>query len=64
MEKHAIKLRFHWVTGCVAILIWLLFIGLGFGDIFQLGGDERYELIKGWMVSEGFLLYEQIWNDQ
>lgn len=57
-------LRFLWITGCVAILIYPSLIGLGFGGVFQLGVDEGYELIKGWMVSEGFLLYEQIWNDQ
>ena len=64
MKRDTLKSRFLWITGCVAILIYPSLIGLGFGDIFQLGVDEGYELIKGWMVSEGFLLYEQVWNDQ
>ena len=64
MKRDTLKSRFLWITGCVAILIYPSLIGLGFGGVFQLGVDEGYELIKGWMVSEGFLLYEQVWNDQ
>ena len=31
---------------------------------FQFGGDEGYELMKGFLCSRGFSLYQQIWNDQ
>lgn len=30
----------------------------------QIGGDEHYELTKGLLWSKGFLLYQQVWNDQ
>lgn len=64
MTRGTLNYRFLWIMGCVAILIYPSLIGIGFGGVFKLGVDEGYELIKGWMVSEGFLLYEQIWNDQ
>jgi 4-amino-4-deoxy-L-arabinose transferase-like glycosyltransferase len=34
------------------------------GTALQLGADEGYELMKGWLVSLGYPLYTEIWNDQ
>ncbi len=30
----------------------------------EFGGDEGYELMKGFLVSLGHPLYREVWNDQ
>jgi hypothetical protein len=42
----------------------LLLCSLPIKDAFQPGRDEGYELLKGFMCSNGFSLYTDIWNDQ
>ncbi len=46
----------------------LLFLGFALSaplaSAVEFGGDEHYELIKGFLCSLGFDLYTEIWNDQ
>jgi 4-amino-4-deoxy-L-arabinose transferase-like glycosyltransferase len=47
-------------------LLFLFFViwSIPLGTAFQFGSDEGYELMKGFLVSEGHRLYSEIWNDQ
>jgi hypothetical protein len=64
--------RLHLVKGfsdarkylCLAGLLVLIFSLLPLGTAFELGGDEGFELNKGFLHSNGFALYSQIWSDQ
>jgi hypothetical protein len=49
---------------CLAGLLVLIFSLLPLGTAFELGGDEGFELNKGFLHSKGFALYSQIWSDQ
>jgi len=42
----------------------LIFSLLPLRTAFEMGDDEGYEVIKGFMCSKGFKLYTEIWNDQ
>jgi 4-amino-4-deoxy-L-arabinose transferase-like glycosyltransferase len=48
------------VLGGVA---WIFSL-LPLGTALEFVADERYEVIKGFLCSKGFVLYQQIWNDQ
>lgn len=49
-----------------AAAVYILFLGFYFplGSAIEYGADEGFELIKALMVSKGFSLYGEIWNDQ
>lgn len=53
-----------WQFLSVILAIVLLYGFLPLGTAFQFGGDEGYELITGFLMSKGYVLYTQIWNDQ
>ena len=42
----------------------LIFSLLPFGTALEFGGDEGYELMKGFLCSKGYVMYRDIWNDQ
>ena len=42
----------------------LLYSQLPLGTAFEMGDDEGFEVIKGFMCSKGYTLYTHIWNDQ
>lgn len=42
----------------------VLYACLPLGTALQFGGDEGYELMKGYLHSKGYPLYTQIWDDQ
>ena len=46
------------------MFLGLLLCSLPIKSAFQPGRDEGYELLKGFMCSNGFSLYTDIWNDQ
>ncbi len=56
----------------VWILDWLLPVGFGLGlcfmvplrTAFEFGSDEGFELMKGLLVSRGYPLFGEFWNDQ
>lgn len=45
-------------------VVLLIYSMLPLGTALRLGGDEGYELMKGFLVSKGYKLYQQIWCDQ
>ena len=53
-----------WGLATVVVALLILYSQLPLGTALQFGGDEGYELITGFLMSKGFLLYKQIWNDQ
>ena len=53
-----------WRLATVVVALLILYSQLPLGTALQFGGDEGYELITGFLMSKGFLLYKQIWNDQ
>jgi 4-amino-4-deoxy-L-arabinose transferase-like glycosyltransferase len=50
--------------GAVLGALLLVYSLLPLGTAMQFGGDEGYELITGFLMSKGYVLYQQIWNDQ
>ncbi len=48
--------------GCV--FAGLVYYALPLEETFQFGGDENFEILKGFLYSRGFRLYTEIWNDQ
>lgn len=57
-------LKEHWDVLVVLIAVCFIDSMLPLGTALQFGGDEGYELMKGFLVSKGFKLYQQIWCDQ
>ena len=57
-------LKEHWDVVVILIAVCLIDSVLPLGTALQFGGDEGYELMKGFLVSKGFKLYQQIWCDQ
>lgn len=47
-----------------ALFVVVVVCSVPLGDIFQMGGDEGYELIKATLMANGYRLYSEIWNDQ
>ena len=58
--------RFKDIWGCLMVIVavLILYSFLPLGSAIQFGGDEGYELMKGFLVSKGFKLYQAIWSDQ
>ncbi|SPE59575.1 membrane hypothetical protein [Verrucomicrobia bacterium] len=58
--------RSRQVAGLLVVLggLLLIFSRLPLGTAFEFGQDERYELMKGFLCSKGFVLHKEIWNDQ
>jgi hypothetical protein len=44
--------------------VWLLLTTLPLDRALELGTDEGYEFMKAWLVSRGYPLYAEFWNDQ
>lgn len=60
MKRAARMLDLLIPAGFAITLVWVAPLGTAF----QFGGDEGYELMKGFLSSEGYPLYQSIWNDQ
>lgn len=58
------RLKDTWGIAIVVACIALLYSLLPLGTALEFGGDEGYELMKGFLVSKGFKLYQPIWSDQ
>ena len=57
------------LTPLLSLLVPLCFVLLiisvaPLGTALEFGADESYELMKGFLLSRGFPLYDQIWSDQ
>jgi hypothetical protein len=57
-------LKERWDVFAVLIAVSLLYSMLPLGTAIRFGGDEGYELMKGFLMSKGYKLYDQIWCDQ
>ena len=42
----------------------VIYLSLPLGSALEFGGDEGFELMKGYLCAKGYSLYSQIWNDQ
>ncbi len=52
-------------TAAVMVLAWFIWaIGRPVGKAFQIGPDEHHEVMKAFLVSNGYKLYDPIWDDQ
>jgi hypothetical protein len=49
------------LAGAAVLFVYLL---LPLGTAFEFGGDEGFELMKGFLCSKGYALYKDIWSDQ
>ncbi|MDA1278066.1 MAG: glycosyltransferase family 39 protein, partial [Verrucomicrobia bacterium] len=59
--KHTPRVLDFLIPVCFAAsLVWCAPLATAF----QFGGDEGYELMKGFLSSQGYPLYQSIWNDQ
>ncbi len=58
------RLRNHGGLLFIVATLLLIFSLLPLGTALEFGGDEAYELMKGFLCSKGFSLYTDIWNDQ
>ena len=47
-----------------SLLAVALALHIDVANAFAFGGDEGFELLKAWMLHEGFALYQPVWNDQ
>ena len=58
--------RLNHVAGLVLVIAAtvLIFSLLPLGTALQIGGDEGYELMKGFLCSKGYVMYKDIWCDQ
>jgi 4-amino-4-deoxy-L-arabinose transferase-like glycosyltransferase len=55
----------QWWPPIIAIaMLALIYALLTLGTALELGGDEGYELTKGFLCSKGYLMYKDIWCDQ
>ena len=45
-------------------MLALIYSRLPLGTALEIGGDEGYELMKGFLCSKGFAMYKDIWCDQ
>ena len=57
------------LTPLLSLLVPLCFVlfivsAAPLGTALEFGTDEGYELMKGFLLSRGFALYDQIWSDQ
>jgi len=67
MENPALrcdKRRTLWILLFVLLFMAFVLLTVPLGSIFRISGDEKFELMKAFLVSKGFALYSQIWNDQ
>src|ERR1044071_2269681 len=74
MNNTALQLRFGKIGSLIQsrFLGWLLILASAvffalsapIREGFIFGGDEGYELYKGFLFEKGFALYSEIWNDQ
>jgi len=64
LTKRLILSRLDWGPVVVALGLIVLYSLLPLGTAIEFGGDEGIELMKGLLVSKGYKLYTQIWNDQ
>ena len=58
------KRRTLWILLFVLLFMAFVLLTVPLGSIFRISGDEKFELMKAFLVSKGFALYSQIWNDQ
>ena len=58
------RLKDIWGVLLVIVAVLILYSFLPLGSALEFGGDEGYELMKGFLVSKGFKLYQAIWSDQ
>lgn len=63
---NAIQATIGRYLGFAAVILccWLLVIWARVFTAYEFGGDEGYELYKGYLLSNGYNLYSDIWNDQ
>jgi hypothetical protein len=55
----------NWMPSLILCgVLCLVFSLLPLGTALEVGGDEGYELAKGFLCAKGFPLYSQIWSDQ
>ena len=61
---HVSGIRWDLAAAAIFLALALVFCwgAIWFG--FEIGGDEHYEVTKSFLWSEGFHLYQDIWNDQ
>jgi hypothetical protein len=54
------------LSGLAAVILGatIIYCLLPLGTALQFGGDEGYQLNTAFLMSKGFVLYKQIWNDQ
>jgi 4-amino-4-deoxy-L-arabinose transferase-like glycosyltransferase len=53
-----------WPPIAAIAMLALIYSLLPLGTALQLGGDEGYELTKGFLCSKGYVMYKDIWCDQ
>lgn len=66
------QLKHHWRFKSIDYWQWLVpiiffsvtYVVMPIGEVFQFDSDEGLELAKVRLVSQGYPLYSQIWNDQ
>jgi 4-amino-4-deoxy-L-arabinose transferase-like glycosyltransferase len=58
------RLKNFWALAAVIATLVFLYSLLPLGTALQFGGDEGYQLITGFLMSKGYALYKQIWDDQ
>jgi 4-amino-4-deoxy-L-arabinose transferase-like glycosyltransferase len=58
--------RLNHVVGVTLVILaaLVIFALLPLGTALEIGGDEGYELMKGFLCSKGFAMYKDIWCDQ
>lgn len=63
---NAIQATIGKYLGFAAVILccWLVVIWSRVFTAYEFGGDEGYELYKGYLMSNGYHLYSDIWNDQ
>jgi 4-amino-4-deoxy-L-arabinose transferase-like glycosyltransferase len=57
-------IKFDPVLATMLFALFVLYSLLPLRTALEFGGDEGIELMKGLLVSKGYSLYTQIWNDQ
>jgi 4-amino-4-deoxy-L-arabinose transferase-like glycosyltransferase len=53
-----------WPPIAAIAMLALIYLLLPLGTALELGGDEGYELTKGFLCSKGYVMYKDIWCDQ